>query len=71
MRYRKCITAALAGATGEQGAKGEKGDRGPSNAYTRQKDGFGQGPFKYTLNLKAGNYVLIARATAVNGKQEG
>jgi hypothetical protein len=55
------------GAQGAQGEKGDTGPRGPSNAYTRQHDGFGGGPFKYTLNLKAGKYVLIARATGVNG----
>ena len=55
------------GAKGEQGIQGETGPRGPSNAFTRQRDGFAAGPFKYTLNLKAGKYVLIARATGVNG----
>ena len=60
------------GAQGEAGPKGDKGDkgdtgpRGPSNAFTRQKDGFGGGN-GYSLNLDAGKYVLIARATGVNG----
>jgi hypothetical protein len=55
------------GEQGDAGAKGETGERGPSNAYTRQRDGFGAGPYVYSLNLKAGKYVLIARATGVNG----
>jgi hypothetical protein len=57
------------GIQGPQGDKGEKGDtgpRGPSNAFTRQKDGFGGGN-SYSIDLKAGKYILIARATGVNG----
>lgn len=59
----------LQGPKGDPGEKGEKGDtgpRGPSNAYTRQQDGYGGGN-SYSLNLKAGKYILIARATGVNG----
>ena len=58
------------GEQGPQGAKGEKGDigpRGPSNAFTRQRDGYAAGPFTYSLDLGPGKYVLIARATGVNG----
>ena len=47
--------------------KGETGPRGPSNAFTRQRDGFANAPYTYSLNLKAGKYVLVARATGVNG----
>jgi hypothetical protein len=55
------------GANGEAGAKGDTGPRGPSNAFTRQRDGYAAGPYTYSLNLKAGKYILIARATGVNG----
>jgi hypothetical protein len=54
------------GPQGETGAKGETGERGPSNAYTRQLIGFGAGPYTYTLDVPAGKYMLIARATGYN-----
>jgi hypothetical protein len=55
------------GDEGEQGPKGDTGPRGPSSAFTRQRDGFASAPYSYSLNLTAGKYVLIARATGVNG----
>src|SRR3954454_21460590 len=57
------------GSQGVQGERGETGPRGPSNAFTRQLNGYSSAPFKYTLNLKKGKYVLIARATGFNGSQ--
>ncbi len=49
------------GATGPQGLKGDAGDRGPSDAFTKRG-----GP-PTDLAVPAGDYFVIAKATAFNG----